>query len=322
MLGYTGDSLSQINNLGAKSIAEILEKIEYYNQQMSMDAENEAEESGKAVCGFLAANRVSIDALELLPARAYNHLLLNGYDLLEKVIFLSKDELMQIRGMDGESAENIAKSCRRYLRANQGAISKFAAQQKDIERRKNMSPRELIADEMYRGVIRTYVRINDIPVKAMKLSNRSVNQLTANGYNSMSDLVFLSQSDLTGIPKLGPSSIREISDAVSRYISTHGERIKLYVNGDAGAALSEDAVRDAIAGVFDNIGFEGLSVNELIVRLAMPVEIPQDMVRRILGRFVAGGVLEYVDYRCYRVYPRFIDHIPACSAADEREKTL
>lgn len=67
MLGYTGDSLSQINNLGAKSIAEILEKIEYYDRQMTIDPENEAEEYRKAVCGFLAANRVGIDSLELLP---------------------------------------------------------------------------------------------------------------------------------------------------------------------------------------------------------------------------------------------------------------
>lgn len=320
MLGYTGDSLSQINNLGAKSIAEILEKIEYYNQQMSMDAENEAEESGKAVCGFLAANRVSIDALELLPARAYNHLLLNGYDLLEKVIFLSKDELLQIHGMDEESAENIMKSCKRYLRANQSSISEFAAQQEDIERRKSLSPQELVTDEMYRSTILTYVRANDIAVTAMGLSNRSVNQLTANGYNSMSDIVFLSQSDLMNIPKLGSGSINEIADVISRYISTHGDRIKLYVNGDTGAALNEEAIKDAIVGIFDNIGFDGLSVNELIAWLAMPVEIPQDMVRRILGRFVAGGILEYVDYRCYRVYPRFIDHIPACNTADEREK--
>lgn len=320
MIGYTGDSLSQINNLGAKSIAEILEKIEYYNQQMTMDSENKSEGSPKAVCGFLAANRVSIDALELLPARAYNHLLLNGYDLLEKVVFLSKDELMQIHGMDEESAENIMKSCKRYLRANQSSISEFAAQQENIERRKSLSPQELVADEMYRSTILTYVRANDIAVTAMGLSNRSVNQLTANGYNSMSDIVFLSQSDLMNIPKLGSGSIMEIADVISRYISTHGDRIKLYVNGDTGAALNEEAIKDAIVGIFDNIGFDGLSVNELIARLAMPVEIPQDMVKRILGKLVADGVLEYVDYRCYRVYPRFIDHIHVCNTADEREK--
>lgn len=320
MLGYTSDSLSQINNLGAKSITEILEKIEYYNQQISLNAENEKEGFRKAVCGLLAANRISIDALELLPARAYNHLLLNGYDLLEKVIFLSKDELMQIHGMDEDSADNIIRSCKRYLRANQSSISEFVAQQDDIERRKSLSSQELVADEMYRSTILTYVRANDVAVTAMGLSNRSVNQLTANGYNSMSDIIFFSQSDLMNIPKLGSGSIKEIADVISRYISTHGDRIKLYVNGDTGAALNEEAIKDTIAGIFDNIGFEGLSVNELIARLAMPVDIPQDMVKRILGKLVADGTLEYVDYRCYRVYPRFIDHIPACSAAEEREK--
>lgn len=320
MLLHNGDTLSHISNLGAKSISEILEKIEYYSQQIGRNDENDATESKDAALGYLIANKVRIDDLELLPARAYNHLLFNGYDLLEKVIFMSKDELMQIHGMDGDSAENIIKACRRYLRTMQSSIAEYTRQQEDIEHRRSLSVQELIADERYRGTILTYVRVNDVAVTDMGLSNRSLNHLRLYGYNAMSNIIFLSQSELTAIPKLGVGSVKEISEAIARYISKHGDRIKLYVNGDTSAALNEDSVRNSIIAIFNNIGFDGLSVNELIGRLSMPFEIPQDMVKRILGQLISQGMLEYVDYRCYRVYPRFIDYISACDTVDEREK--
>lgn len=56
--------------------------------------------------------------------------------------------------------------------------------------------------------------------------------------------------------------------------------------------------------------------------MAFPVEVPQEMVKKILGGLVAEGKLEYVDFRCYRVYERFIDYVQNCKVLDDRAKDI
>lgn len=331
MLKQTEDTLSEINNLGKKSISEILDKIDYYKQLCAMSKSAEAmkasEEAGipknrEIISEYLSISGVSIDALELLPARAYNYLLLNGYNKLEDVIFLTEDELMLIRGMDDVSAGEIVKACKRYVRTMWDSICEFANKKAEEQRKEKLSVSELLADMSYRNDVLAYVRTNNVAIKDMDLSNRSVNQLLANGYKYMSDIIVLSPKELNDIPHLGTGSINEISERIRQYISLHEERIKLFINGDKSAALSESTLRDIIIGIFDGMGFEGLSLNELISRIALPVEIPQEMVKKVLGELVSEGKLEYVDFRCYRVYGRFFDYARNCGRIGEREKNI
>lgn len=137
-----------------------------------------------------------------------------------------------------------------------------------------LSVSELLTNMSYRNKVLDYVRINNIAVTDMCLSNRSVKQLLANEYKYMSDIIALSPKELNDIPHLGSNSVKEISESIKRYISKHEQRIKLFVNGDVTAALSESKLRKIIKEIFDKIGFEGLSLNELISKIALPVEIP------------------------------------------------
>lgn len=330
MLRHNEETLQSIHNLGKKSIAEILDRIEYYKQLSAM---NESAETIKAadkadafdnremIAEYLSGNGVSIDALELLPAKAYNHLLMNGYDKLEDVIFLTANELMLIRGMDVISADEIYKACERFIRTMWGDICGFAGKKAEEQRKAQLSVSELLADISYQKDVLAYVHINDVAVEDMGLSNRSVNQLRANGYKCMSDIIVLSKNELNNIPHLGTNSVNEIYARIKRYITMHEERIRLYVNGDKDAALSESALREIIITIFDGIGFDGLSVNELISKMAFPVEVSQEMVKKILGELVAEGKLEYVDFRCYRVYERFLDYAQNC-VLDDRTKDI
>lgn len=331
MLRLTEEELHDIRNLGAKSIAEILERIEYYKELSEMHSSISAvRNTGTAdifknkelIRDYLSSHDVHIEALELLPARPYNYLLLNGYDKLENVMFMSVDELMSIHGMDLSSAEEIVKACKRYCRSAWGSILEYAVQKSNSENRTTLSVSELLADKSCRKEVLAYLKVNDIAVTEMGLSKRSVGNLLSNNYHYMSDIIFLSKKDLADIPQLGSNSIKEISERINRYISIHGERIRLFVNGDSNAAISEDSVRDIITGIFDKIGFGGLSLNELISRIVFPFEIPQEMIKKILGQLISEGKLEYVDYRCYRVYVKFIDYLADCNEIGEREKEI
>lgn len=331
MLRHNWETLQSIHNLGEKSIVEILDKIEYYKQLKTMNKSAEiikaadkadAFDDREIIAEYLSGNGVSIDALEMLPAKAYNHLFMNGYDKLEDVIFLTANELMLIRGMDVASADEIYKACKRFIRTMREDIGKFAGIKAEEQRKAQLSVSELLADMSYRKDVLAYVRINDVAVEDMGLSNRSVNQLLANGYKCMSDIIVLSHNELNDIAHLGSKSANEIKAKIKQYISTHEKMIRLYVNGDKNATLSESALREIIITIFDGIGFDGLSVNELISKMAFPVEVSQEMVKKILGELVANGKLEYVDFRCYRVYERFLDYALNCGGIDDREKDI
>lgn len=331
MLKQTEETLQSIRNLGAKSIAEILDKIEYYKQLSAMEKSAETIKSAdnvdvlenrEIIVEYLSCNSVSIDALELLPAKAYNHLLMNGYYKLEDIIFLTANELMLIRGMDVASVDEIYKACKRFVRTMWGDICKFAGKKAEEQRMGQLSVSEILADMSYRKNVLAYVRINEVAIEDMCLSTRAVNQLLANGYKCMSDIIVLSKNELNNIPHLGTNSVNEIYAKIRQYISMHEERIKLYINGDKGAALSKSTLKEIIIKIFDGMGFDGLSVNELISKISFPVEVPQEMVKKILGELVAEGKLEYVDFRCYRVYEKFIDYAQNCGGIDDREKDI
>lgn len=130
MLELSEESLIGIRNLGKKSIEEILTKIEEYSKaggsERLLKADKETvdppkdfdewikEDDGKEfVLSWL--QKVKIDALELLPARAYNLLVFNGYDNMAQVTFLTEEDLMRIPHMDTASAREILRLCSRYL---------------------------------------------------------------------------------------------------------------------------------------------------------------------------------------------------------------
>lgn len=331
MLKQTENTLRDINNLGKKSIGEILDRIEYYKQLCAMSKSAEAikaaekkdsPENRKVIVDYLSYNDVNIDALELLQPSAYNYLLMNGYNKLESVVFLTEDELMLISEMDAVSAGEIVKACKRYVCTMWDSICEFAYQKAEKQRKDKLYISELLNIMSYREDVLNYVRINNVAIDAMGLSNRSENRLLANGYNYMSDIITLSPKELNDISGLGNDSVKEISERIKRYISKHEERIKRFVNGDITAALSESKLRKIIIGIFDKIGFVGLSLNEIISRISLPIEIPRDMVKKTIGGLISEGTLEYVDFRCYRVYRRFADYIQTCGQIDERDKNI
>ena len=143
MLAYTGETLSEIRNVGHKSIDEILRKIDEYRKYDAdgclHDPEEpvtkslpdmtdnisllcESEEGKSFIRDWVDKRKMKVGDLELLSARAYNHLLLNKMDDLSQIVFSNIDELMEIPRMDPSSAEEIVKMCRVWLKEHEVEI--------------------------------------------------------------------------------------------------------------------------------------------------------------------------------------------------------
>lgn len=325
MLKYDSKTLSEISNLGTKSVSEILKKIEYYkeivDEKPSVLSTTEIEpEDYKIVLDYLSENKVRTNALDLLPLSAYNYLMLSGYDKLEKFIFMSGEDLMTISGIDESLAQDIINACKRYICENKDKIS-VSAKQVKTEKKLVLSVADALNDITYRNDILRYTKTNNIAIKNLKLSTRSKKQLIANGYNYISDIIFMTQGDFDNTEKLSANSVTEICNVIRQYFDFHSERMLLYINGDKSALVDDKTIRSLVLDIYHEMKFEGLDINDLSEKIRVSVDVPLDRLKIVLDKLVADGILKYANYRYYKTYPRFVDYY-VNSNIDERSKEI
>ena len=344
MMAYTEKTLSEIRNMGRKTIDEVLLKIDEYQKY---DAEGgppdidvpgegivldmpdnfskwcETKEGQAFILSWLKEKNVKITALELLSAKAYNHLLLNKLTNLDQIIFLSYDELLKIPGMDSVSAEEIERMCRYYLKNQEERILAILQKQsEEVSRQKEGSLRHLLYSKEYHDRILQYVQANDCDTEIIGFKMRAKNLLMRNGFLKISDFIFVSENEMKGLKGMGAGSLEEIQSFIDDYLTKHEIRLKAFCSGDDSALLNEEAVRTIVLDTYNKIGFDGLSLRELKEATNMPEQVPDELLKSVLGSLLAEGKLEYVDFRCYRIYPKFADYLAQCSKISSRNKII
>lgn len=339
MLEQTEESLSNIRNMGQKSVEEVLHKIgeyQYYVQtgiiprptdsdiassaRTSVNYEEwcESDEGKSYITNWLNEKHVRISALDLLSARAYNCLLINGVKELSQILFLSSDELMQFRRMDLSSTNEIRRMCRAYLKDNEKSILDDLKNEQEAYHNQEQSIINLLFDNGQMERALQYIRANDIEVEKMGLSVRPSNVLLKNGYSQLSDFILLSKAEMQQMKGMGTGSLEEIQSFVNAYLAKHENNIKTFCNGDDSAIWNKERVAEIVLDTFNKIGFQGLSLRELREKTNMPPQVSDEILKSVLGSLIAEGTLEYVDFRCYRVYPRFYDYVLKCFGKDDR----
>ena len=344
LLDYTEDSLSDIRNMGRKSIDEVLLKIDEYRKYVvegeipepegiedlaiptlpeSFSEFVNSDEGKEYIRTWLKETGAKTGDLDLLSARAYNYLLLNGYTELDQIIFMSSEELMQIPRIDAASVNDIKKRCLQYLEGRQEEIlTSIERKRSETVQNKEESLRRMLLDRKNHDSILKFVQDNDRELDSLPLSNRAKNSLRRSGKLRISDFIFMSGSELLDLPSMGTKSADEIISLIDDYLKQNETRIKAVLSGDINATWDDDDIRNMILGVYNEIGFEGLSVREMRDRSVVPDQINDERLKSILGKLIAEGKLEYVDFRCYRIYPRFVDYLTECSAVGDRNKEI
>lgn len=350
MLAHTEESLNEIRNLGKKSIEEILIKIDEYRKfdekkrdsdtdriithEVAQEAVPEEfeewikEDSRKEfVRAWLLEKKVKIRDLEFLSVRAFNILLFSDYNYLHQIVFMSEEELMKIPRMDDSSAGEIVRRCNYYLKNNSTAImSSYRDTIVQIEESSQPASEHTVFDLLkmseYHDVILQYVKLNDKDIHYIGLSNRSFNRLLSSHIEKMSDLIFMTESELLKIPAMGVGSVKEVIIRIHDYLIENETRIISACKGDATALLDDNSVRNMILDAYNKLGFGGLSIREMRDNDVVPEQLSDERLKAILGSMIAEGKLEYVDFRCYRVYPRFTDYLAGCAVISNRNKEI
>ena len=346
MLVHTEESLNEIRNLGKKSIEEILDKIDEYRrlderQKISRSEQSIEQEalpekfeewikedaSKEFVRAWLVERKIKIRDLEFLSVRAFNTLLLSEYDYVHQIVFLSEEELMKIPRMDASLADEIVRRCNYFLKNNSKAImssyTESVLQRAELDETA-LEPTvfELLKIDEYQDVILQYVKMNDKDVRYLGLSKRALNRLLNNHIERMSDLIFMTEAELLKIPAMGVGSVKEVIARIHSYIIENEKRLMSVCKGDDTALLDDGSVRDMILDAYNKIGFEGFSLREMRDNAVVPEQLSDEQLKSILGRLISEGELEYVDFRCYRVYPRFADYLTKCSVVKDRNKEI
>ena len=275
MLGYTEESLSQIKNLGKKSVKEVLVKIKQYKQ---LDAKNEVkgmndeaeviipenfdewitvEGNRNIVVKWLTDKQIRIEALELLSARAFNILMFAGYDYLYQIAFLSIEELMNIQLMDEMSAHDIEKLTMRFIHESKEEIFHFISDKKNIETFIVPPVAEMLSKQEYRDIILQYVKANDVEIRMMGLTIRAENRLLENGYWHLSDIIFKSRAEFLKIPSMGKNSVDDIIQNINSYLTRNESRIIAFVSGDDSALWDDEEIKKMILNLYSELGFSG-----------------------------------------------------------------
>ena len=310
MLAQTKESLQGMRNMGGITVREILDKNDELRSTLrAAESETPPTDAKDKMIARLKQQGQTIDELELLSAKSYNILRINGLTELYRLVGLNWEDLMLLPRMDSESANEILLMCRRY--------------QQDLEQHaeaESISVEELFRSAQYRDAILRYARENDVNTEDTGLSNRAVNQMKRKGLDKLSDWIFLTERELAGINSLGQKSITEILAWREEYLERHGERLMAFCLGDQSALLSEEAIREKILGAYREVGFGGFSLSELRAFLKFPESLKDETLKKIIGGLLAAGELEYVDFRCYRVYTSFFDYLDQDGTVDERSK--
>lgn len=326
MLEHTRESLSDIRNLGAKSIEEILEKIEEYkniektggcdieqadarafSMPENMDVWLETDDGKKVVSDYFEAYNTKISEIDYLSAKAYNLLVFAGYEMVYQIINMTISELMQIPKVDEMLAKEIKKSCHYFTRNYQERIIEYCEKIQVKNENDNIEISIFAYFKMpeYHDAIIEFVKSNDKEIERSELGNRPKNQLIKNGYKLLSDIIFMTRSEFQRIPAMGVTSIEAIEQMIFDYLQKNESKMIAYILGDESALWDDSAIEQMILDLYHEKPFYGFSFADFKESLQLDAKVSDDRLKSIIGGLLASEQLEYVDYRCYRVYESF-----------------
>lgn len=345
LLGCTEEELYAIPNLGKKSVDDILEKVQSF-QRMGNDEIQRLQETNigfsdavdvterdlsfavwiqdeknqQLVVDYLKTENIKISQVESLSAREYNLLSFAGYHTLDQIAFLSQEQLQEIHRMDPLSACEIVEKTNSFLEQIQNNIFSYARKKKQNEGKSQF--RTILDSPEHQKALRSYIRINNVPVDTMDLPRKCCKKLKENGYNTLLDFVFVSLPELREQLNIDRATADKINQIIENYGQLHASRIHSLCEGNIDILWDDDNLQKRILAIYNRIGFAGLSLQELEDKLQAPVSITPDRIKKILGKLIESGTLEYVDFRCFRIYPKFEDYILSCHNIEPRDKEI
>lgn len=338
---YQKGELINLPNMGVKSVNEVAELIkrvaegtlEFPDNKSSdcrtveLDADNfddwaETDSGRKFITDFFNEINTLTDVLVDISPKAYNLLMFAGKKHLKDILFADKNELMNIKMMDDFTANEIITSCASYIGSQKENI--IAAFNK-LQKQETYSVRtvaDILNNPAYQEKVISYLKINDVSIDNWDIGNRPKNQLRRAGFSYLSEIIFLTEDELYRLPAMGKNSVDDILEKRKKYLEQHSDRLLAFCEGDFSAIITDDVISQNILDLYTENKFRGFSFKDFIDNLHLSATVDENRLKAVIGRMLADEKLEYVDYRCYRRYPKIKDYLGKASCIEERSKVL
>lgn len=326
--------LLQLPNMGVKSVNEVTELVRHFadnkntgynTEELNADNFDEWKKSdaGKAfISEFFNETSTQLDILADISPKAYNLLVFAGKKYIKDILFVDKSELMNIKMMDSFTATEITTSCESYIGSQkENIITAFNKSQKQSSNSVS-TVFDILHTPEYKEKIISYLKINDISIDNWNVGNRPKNQLRRAGFSYLSEIIFFTEEDFYRMPAMGKNSVDDILEKRKEYLEHHSGRILAFCSGDSSAVITNEEIVRSILDLYTDNKFRGFSFKDFTDNLNLPADVDEKRLKAVIGKMIADEKLEYVDYRCYRRYPKLKNYLKRANCINERSKAL
>lgn len=286
------------------------------------------ESAKEKIVRLLMTQPIKIENLNL-SVRSFNCLKRAHVDYLHQILDYYPDDLFRIRNLGAKSVSELSsvienKIIEFFSNKNIGpsefgevnlqkdeewSIPELSDEcKKSLQKIKNMLCNESIKNE----IVRLFITKN-IPIEKLNLSVRSFNCLNRSGVLYFHQIIDLYPDGFYKIRNLGAKSIEELITVVENTVAA-------YYGVDQAELYSDNFIREKVLSCFDDIGFKGLSYKE--IKSTFPDEIEDSRIKKSIGKLIAEKKFEYVDFRCYKVYPSVTEVLEKSYLADDDKKII
>ena len=285
LLELTESQLSDIRNMGKKSVDEILAVV--MNYAGSSDDKADLSDTDESECSDNPSHPpsetddrpIDIFGFSFETQRALIHI---GIRTVQQLMGLSVNDLCCIPNIGRKSILEVIAAKERY---------------KSLE---DLTPPPSETD--------------DRPIDIFGFSVRTYNALRREGIRTVQQLIGLSVDDLYAIRNMGKTSVQEVVAAQKEYEPPAWLEVRPKTE------YTIEEVRELIMGCF-TVPFKGISFKEF--REALPEVIIDEEIKKAVGSLLANKMIEYVDFRCYKIYPMFADYFERYTETlDDRPKEI
>lgn len=318
------DGYDNMRSAGTKTVDEIKQTVENTYRQyersyrslenMSPEILPTENETGNLslnnlFADYIATNHeVSVDMLDL-SVRTYNCLRRNNIMTLSKLILAYPDDIKNMANFGRKSFEEIEKL---ISDLHDRYDEHFLNSENDANGSStniicSMTVHELLSSKKYRPLIKEFFEHLNIRLNNSGLSGKAVRYLGRTGMKEFTELFELYPDRINSVAGSSNAVGNELKKYIENTVDNYRTSINSYCCGDEQALYTDKFIRSGIMNAYNNAGFSGKSYEEL--RAVMPDAVDEKRIKKAIAQLIKERKLEYVDFRCYKVYPSYQSYL-------------
>ena len=330
LLELNPDDLYSFSGLGTKSVTEINEKIqELKSNPDSVNITKSKADKLSTLVDSVKLSDLNINELDNISLGLFKNLTGKGLFTLNSIFIKTDDELKNLYGLTDEHINQINKAVVDYVKGKEHLEDDDLSEESEIidkpvigEYLASNTFSRIVYDLKFMDALFSFIKEYDVDIRNTTLLNRTKNTLVSEGCEKLSQTTRIFENNASLYYDLGKKTQQDIKDYFEKFYDSNKDVVDGLYNGDSLAMYSDREVKRRILNLYNEPGkeFKGLGFMDFKNMLNLPEEYSDEKLKEIIGNLLAMKELEYVDYRCYRVYEKFEEYVHSCTAINERDQ--